>query len=204
MLRIHGLAISLVAGAFLAAAPVAAQVESKCLSGKLKGAGSSASAQVNCEAKAAAKGVAVDPECVTRSQAKLQKAFEKAENKDDCIATGDAAAAQALVDDFVADLEGLLNPPPVICCQAAGACLYAADAAACTAIPGATPGADGSVCTGSGACAAPPASAGPCCQDFMAGAIPLDCANGTFDATACGMAGGTFSTAICSPSGQCL
>jgi hypothetical protein len=204
MLRIRSLAIALAAGGILAAAPASAQVESKCLSGKLKGAGGAAAAQVNCEAKAAAKGVAVDPECVTKSQAKLTKAFEKAENKDDCIATGDAAVAQTVVDDFVAELAATLNPPPVICCAAAGACLYTADATACAAIPGAAPGADGTVCTGTGACAPPPAAAGPCCQDFVTSGMPIGCANGTFDATGCGLAGGTFSTAICSPSGQCL
>ena len=93
---------------------------------------------------------------------KLQKAFEKAETKDDCIGTGDDAAAQAVVDTFVQQLKDTLNPPPVICC-ATGACLYTADAASCTAIGlGATLGAEGTVCTGSGACAPPPAAAGAC------------------------------------------
>jgi|GEM_PF-3612260 len=97
-------AIAIAAGLALAAAPSGAQVESKCLSGKLKGAGGAAAAQVNCEAKAAAKGEAVDPACVAKSQAKLQKSFEKAENKDDCIETADQAAAQAVVDAFVQQL----------------------------------------------------------------------------------------------------
>ena len=101
----------------LAGAPGYAQVESKCLSGKLKGAGHAASSQVNCEAKAAAKGEAVDPECVAKAGEKLLKAFEKAENKDDCIGTGDDPAAQAVVDAFVQELLDTLNPPPAICCH---------------------------------------------------------------------------------------
>ncbi len=190
-------------GLLLAGAPASAQVESKCLSGKLKGAGGAAQAQVNCEAKAAAKGLAVDPECVAKSQEKLLKAFEKAENKDDCIETADDAAAQAVVDAFVQELLGTLNPPPVICCSAGPACFYRPDAAACTAIPGYTPGADGSVCSGTGACVAPPASAGNCCEDASAGGFTFDCVGG-IDGTSCGMAGGTFSTGVCSPSGDCL
>jgi hypothetical protein len=194
----------IVAAVALAAAPASAQVESKCLSGKLKGAGGSAASQVNCEAKAAAKGQAVDPECVAKAEAKLQKAFEKAENKDDCIGTGDDPAAQAVVDAFVQELLDTLNPPPVICCQVSGGCYYAADAPGCAAIPGGVPGAVGSVCGGTGTCAPPPAAAGPCCDDLVAGGVPLDCANGTFDAGSCATAGGTFSTAVCHPSGQCL
>jgi hypothetical protein len=191
-------------GFALAAAPSGAQTLSKCLSGKLKGAGSAAAAQASCEAKAAAKGEAVDAECVAKSEAKLVKAFEKAENKEDCILTADEAAAQAVVDDFVQQLVDTLNPPPVICCATTGACFYTADAAECTSFPTSLPGAEGSVCTGDGTCAAPPASAGACCQDFSTGGFDFDCANGTFDAIGCGGAGGTFSTAICSPSGQCL
>ena len=197
--------LGMLLGFALAAAPSGAQTLSKCLSGKLKGAGSSAAAQANCEAKAAAKGEAVDPECGAKSEAKLAKAFETAENKDDCILTADQAAAQAVVDDFVQQLLDTLNPPPVICCATTGACFYTADAAECTSFPSAAPGAEGSVCTGSGTCAAPPASAGPCCQDFNTSGFDFDCANGTFDASACmSFGGGTFSTAICSPSGQCL
>jgi hypothetical protein len=110
-----------------------------------------------------------------------------------------------VVDAFVQELLDTLNPPPVICCALSTACFYTADAAACTAVgSGAAPGADGTVCTGTGACAAPPAAAGPCCQDFTTVGISFDCANGPFDATGCNGAGGTFSTAICSPSGQCL
>jgi hypothetical protein len=191
----------------LAAAPGFAQVESKCLSGKLKGAGHAAASQVNCEAKAAAKGEALDPECVAKAGEKLQKAFEKAENKDDCIGTGDDPAAQAVVDAFVQELLDTLNPPPVVCCQGSSICLYvpASDPASCTGLPiSGVVGAPGTVCTGTGACAPPPAAAGSCCQDFNVSGTAFDCANGVFDASGCASAGGTFSTAICSPSGSCL
>jgi hypothetical protein len=202
-MRFGGLVAWAFAGLLLAGAPASAQVESKCLSGKLKGAGGAAAAQANCEAKAAAKGLAVDPECVAKAAAKLQKAFDKAENKDDCINLGDDPATQAVVDDFVQELLDTLNPPPVICCSAGTACFYRPDAAACTAIPGYTPGADGSVCSGTGACVAPPATAGGCCDDASAGGFTFDCVGG-IDSSSCGGAGGTFSTGVCSPSGDCL
>jgi hypothetical protein len=104
------------------------------------------------------------------------------------------------------DINKILNPPPVICCGLLGStCLYTADAATCMASPlNGTPGAEGSVCTGDGTCSPPPAAAGNCCQDFSALGNPYDCANGPFDASECASAGGTFSTAICTPSGLCL
>jgi hypothetical protein len=188
----------------LGAGPGWAQVPSKCLSGKLKGAGAAAAGQVACESKAAAKGVAPDPECLAKAQAKLQKAFVKAEGQDDCIETGDATVAQEVVDDFVQELKNTLNPPPGVCCAVVGACFYAADATACASFPGGgTTGAEGSVCTGDGSCAPPPAAPGNCCQDFTTLGIAFKCANGTFDATGCGGAGGTFSTGVCTQAGSC-
>ena len=53
------------------AAPAVAQIESKCLSSQLKASGAYAAPKASCESKAAAKGEAVDPEC-------LAKALEKA------------------------------------------------------------------------------------------------------------------------------
>jgi hypothetical protein len=191
------------------AAPAGAQTESKCLSSQLKASGAYAEALAKCEAKAAAKGEAVDPECAAKAAEKVANAFTKAEGKDDCVASGTpvADAVDDRVQDMVVDINAILNPPPVVCCALSGnTCLFTADAATCTASPfNGTPGAAGSVCSGTGACVTPGTeTAGNCCQDFNAGAIPIDCANGPFDATMCGSAGGTFSTAVCSPSGLCL
>jgi hypothetical protein len=200
-------AFGILAALALGAAPGFAQVESKCLSGKLKGVGSSAQGQLGCEAKAAAKGQAVDPECSARHLAKLQKAFEKAENKDDCIGLGDSAIGEALVEDFVQGVLAEMNAPPAICCSLGNACVYAPDATACMAISGsAVPGAAGTVCSGDGACAAPPAVPGACCQDFTSIVGPLDCAHGSgLDQTTCEGYGGTFSSsALCTRSGRCL
>jgi hypothetical protein len=156
-----------------------------------------------CES-GAAKGEAVD-QCLAKAAEKAGRSAGQAEGKEDCIVTAPDAAVDAVVDEFVQQLLDTLNPPPVICCAVPGStCLFTTDAAACMASPlSGTPGAEGSVCTGDGSCSAPPASPGNCCQDFSAGGVDIDCANGTFDATACSMAGGTFSTAICTPSGLC-
>jgi hypothetical protein len=190
------------------AAPAVAQTESKCLSSQLKASGAYAEALAKCESKAAAKGEAVDPECVAKAAEKVANAFEKAEGKDDCIATGGsvATAVDERVEEMVVDINAILNPPPVVCCAVSGStCLFTADAATCMALPfNGTPGAAGSVCSGTGACVTPGTeTAGNCCQDLNAGGVAIDCANGTFDAAGCAGAGGTFSTAVCTPSGLC-
>jgi hypothetical protein len=144
--------------------------------------------------------------CVAKAAEKIATAFAKAEGKDDCIATGTpvANAVDGKVEQLVDDINNILNPPPGVCCAVSSICVWAPDAATCTGTYFGTAGAEGSVCTASGACAAPPASAGSCCQDFSFGGTPIDCANGLFDAPDCASAGGTFSTAVCSPSGLCL
>jgi hypothetical protein len=194
----------IVASALWLAAPAGAQTESKCLSSQIKATTAYADAKGKCEAKAAAKGEAVDPVCLAKAEEKAVKALAKAEAKDDCIVTGQGEIADEVVEEFVATVVDIMNPPPVICCEAASVCLYTADAASCTGAPlTGTPGAEGSVCTGDGTCAPPPAVAGSCCADFSSLGIPVDCASGTFDASDCASAGGDFSVAICTPSGFC-
>ncbi len=198
------IAFGIAAALALAAAPAAAQVESKCLSGKLKGSGSSAQGQLGCEAKAAAKGQAVDPACVAKSQEKLDKAFLKAEDKDDCIGLGDQTVAEILVEEFVQGLLAELNSSGVCCAVTGPACFYTADAAACAAIPGSA-GAEGTVCTGAGTCAAAPAVPGSCCDDFPSIIGFIDCVNGMIDEPSCEGPGGTYSpSAICTRGGRCL
>jgi hypothetical protein len=150
----------------------------------------------------------VDPECAAKAAEKVANAFTKAEGKDDCVASGTpvAEAVDDQVEEMIVNINAILNPPPVVCCALSGSiCLYTADAAACTGAPFmGTAGAAGSVCTGNGTCAPPPAAAGSCCQDLNPGGTPIDCINGTFDSAGCASVGGTFSTAVCSPSGLCL
>ena len=188
------------------AAPAVAQTESKCLSSQLKASGAYAEALAKCESKAAAKGEAVDAVCVAKAAEKVATAFAKAEGKDDCVVTGTpvADAVDGRVVELVEDITKILNPPPAVCCALGVICTYAADAAECTGTFSGTPGAEGSVCTGSGACAAPPAIAGSCCQDVSTGGMSFDCINGGFSAGDCAGVGGTVSTAVCSPSGLCL
>ena len=148
----------------------------------------------------------MDPECLAKAQEKAGKALAKAEGKEDCIVTAPDAAVDAVVDDFVQQLVDTLNPPPVICCAVSGsACFYRADAAACSGAPlSGTPGAAGSVCNGDGTCSVPPATAGPCCENFITAGLPFDCAiSSSFTPSSCGSLGGTFSSAVCTPGGSC-
>ena len=68
------------------------ELRSRCSAAKLKAAGAYAAATAKCEAKAVRKGVPTDVLCLGRAQSKLQRAFEKAEKKGDCLATGELAA----------------------------------------------------------------------------------------------------------------
>jgi hypothetical protein len=191
------------------ATPAAAQ-ESKCLSRQLKASGAYAEALAKCEAKAAAKGETVDPVCIAKAAKKVANAFTKAEGRDDCVVSGTpvAEAVDERVEEMVVDINAILNPPPMVCCAVGvSTCLFTEDAAACSAPPyDGVPGAEGSVCTGDGTCSSPPAAAGGCCQDFTgSGGLAIDCANGSVvTAKSCGALGGTFSTAVCTPSGLCL
>jgi hypothetical protein len=197
---------ALAALAFWLAAPAAAQVESRCYASQMKASGAQAAAEAKCESKAAAKGEPVDPECLAKAAAKAAKALAKAEQKEDCIVTAPDAAVDAAVESFVLQLRDVLNPPPVSCCEIIGSCFYAADPATCTGAPvSGTLGAEGSVCDGStGDCLPPPATAGGCCDDVSAAGVSFDCVGGVFMAADCTGAGGTFSTGVCSPSGDCI
>lgn len=78
----------------------------KCAAGKMKAAGKAAAAKASCYAKALGATTAVDTECLTKAQAKLDAAYAKLELAGGCITTTDAPAISAKVDAHVEDVAG--------------------------------------------------------------------------------------------------
>ena len=191
------LGILAVALAFLAA-PAAAQ-ESKCTAAKHQAAGDYARALEACRAKALKKGVPIDPACDAKALAKLEKQFAKAEQKPDCIVTGEDAFAAAVGDGFVADTRAVLEKGQGVCCDLPVACGWARDPAHCT-VHGGTEGPPGSVCDGSGTCVAQPASGGGCCENAGSEPPELTCSLSSQDD--CAAAGGDayVAPAVCTTS----
>jgi hypothetical protein len=184
----------------LGSASASAQaVPSKCNAAKFKATGAYAQAIVACQAKAIAKGQGIDLACLQRAAVKLEKAFVKAEKKDDCGGSNTAAVAKDQADQFRIGL-GEQVLPELRCCEvtASNQCRWAASETACTD-DGGTPGAEGSNCNSDGACTTGSLSSGPCCE--------LDgvCTAGQVDIGDCTGAGGAFmESGTCLASGECL
>lgn len=81
-----------------------------CLQAKLKASGKRASGKMSCWARAAARNVAADENCLARAESKFDGAFVKAELRGDCARTGDAAAVAAAVDTCVQNVVDLVQP----------------------------------------------------------------------------------------------
>jgi hypothetical protein len=183
-----------------AVAPAAAQNgPSKCTALKTKALGIYAQQLAGCKSKALGKGVASDPLCEAKALSKLQKTFEKAERKQDCLETNDDGFAARQAQDFLSRAKTVIEDE-AICCTIGGLqCLYVTAGADCDALEGAV-GAAGSVCDGSGGCTAGPATGGTCCSDIELG---TGCAIGTTEPN-CALNGGTFlSGGACRPVGTC-
>lgn len=104
---------------------IAADPAVTCSAIKDKAVGKNAYDQMKCEATAAREG-SVDPSCIEKADGKLTAAFTRAEHGGGCVAIGDGAALQALVDGFVASTVSMLPaefpattpttiPPPPRC-----------------------------------------------------------------------------------------
>jgi hypothetical protein len=91
---------------------------SKCDSKKVQVATKKAADKAGCHAKAIGKGIAVDAACLGKAETKFSAAVGKAEAGTDCTNTGQAAALEAIVDAYVADLVDELTVPPPTCCVA--------------------------------------------------------------------------------------
>jgi hypothetical protein len=102
-----------------------AAVQGKCVAGKNKCISKKAGKLLKCEQKAETPGKPMDPnfgDCVDKTKEKFdggsdpaKGCFEKLENKpgNDCVTFDDTAAAEALVDDCVAQIVEAIDPAPI-------------------------------------------------------------------------------------------
>jgi hypothetical protein len=82
-----------------------ALAQNTCAGEKIKAAGKKATCKTGLEAKQASKGGTIDPAKVAKCEAKLSSTFAKNEGNGGCLTTGNAAAVEAKIDAFVADLD---------------------------------------------------------------------------------------------------
>jgi hypothetical protein len=201
-------ALALAAASLLGLAAPPAAAQSRCIEAKLKAAGGYFRTLAGCESKSYAKGGDVDPLCVARAQAKLQKGFTKAAGKGDCPNPDELEQAADVVDDALPALLEILDPPPPVCCASGfGFCVLAVDEDACNIELGGTAGPPGTVCDGqSGSCVpAGTESYGPCCTDIpIPPTVAAECVVGPSLEMMCTSAEGTLSEGSCHPARRCV
>jgi hypothetical protein len=123
-----------------------------------------------------------------------------------CVSLGGAAGGTSGPDTAsVWRIRDALTEPgcPSACCTFGGVCAWGTPSEEC-ALAGGTLGTPGTVCDGAtGACIAPPAAPGPCCDDLTPPAGV--CFGGpTVSPIACNEASGSFSaSAVCDPGLGC-
>jgi hypothetical protein len=83
--------------------------ENDCAGAKLYGAAKKCACKVKCYAKAARKGVDLDPPCVAKCADRFAKAFSKAESRGGCTTIGDGPAIEVQIDAFAADADSELR-----------------------------------------------------------------------------------------------
>jgi Protein of unknown function (DUF1566) len=69
--------------------------EEKCADAKAKASALAVFAEAQCQAKAVAKGTAVDPACLSKAESKLRASFVKADTKGVCAGDADVALSGA-------------------------------------------------------------------------------------------------------------
>lgn len=190
----------------IALPPVPAVSGSRCAVAKLQAAGRYASGLAKCQAKATAKGAALETTCIAKVQSKLLSAFTKAEGKGDCLTLGDVVPVQDVLDDPASEAFEILLPPVARrCCYNAGACFWAEDATECEA-PGVTIGEVGSVCDGETRTCVPPPPVGEglCCEEVSVPALSEASCFGN-PMLSCGALGGVeVDDSVCHRSKRCL
>ena len=95
----------------LVAVPAGAAIDPavKCLSSKLKTTAGLAKGLVQCHAKAARKGTAVDPSCISKQEDKFDGRMDKAESKGGCLPLLYAPGTKIEVGRFVEDVAASLT-----------------------------------------------------------------------------------------------
>jgi len=193
-------ALALLALLFAAAAsPAHAQTESKCTALKLKAAGEYFAAVSKCRSKGVAQGEGSDPMCVVDASDRLARRISKAERRGDCLTTEVELPVSGVLDQAVDAVHLVLVPT---CCDLGNQCTWLSEDFCLTRLG--TPGGPGTVCGGSGDCVAPPAQAGPCCEDAsLTRGLRVCLANET--EVDCGAREGTWSaSALCRPNQTCV
>ena len=82
---------------------------SKCTSSQFKASGKKFSSKATCYSKAVQKGVAVDPNCLTKAETKFTSAFGKAITKGDCLTSIDASTVETTVNSGIDQLRSTVN-----------------------------------------------------------------------------------------------
>jgi hypothetical protein len=188
------------------AAPAAAgngQVHgpSKCTAQKLKAFGVYQQQIAGCRSKAVAKGEPTDGLCVAKAVDKLEKTFEKAEKKDDCLETGEADFVTGRGADYLDRAGTILEGHPICCESSSSECNFVTAEVECTAISG-TIGSIGSVCGPAGNCVAPPPPPSECCEGVPG--LGTGCVSGLLEGDCTGLGGFHLPSATCQPTGSCV
>jgi hypothetical protein len=87
-----------------------ASADHTCTASKIKATGTKALKKLICHQQAARAGIAADSLCLGKAETKFDEKFAHAEARPPCFASGDAAAIEANVDAFVADIATDLRP----------------------------------------------------------------------------------------------
>jgi hypothetical protein len=120
--RRAGIILGLVLALLASSVALAADPAAVCAAAKRKAAAKKAYGKLKCAAKAASKGIAIDPACLAKVETKFQAAYAKAEAKGGCLTTANANDVEATVDACVAAVRAALGasgePPPTSSCLA--------------------------------------------------------------------------------------
>lgn len=174
---------------------------SKCTAQKLKAFGAYQQQIAGCRSKAVAKGEPTDGLCAAKAVNKLEKAFEKAEKKDDCLETREADFVIGRGADYLDRAATILEGHPICCESSSSECNFVTAEVECTAISG-TIGSIGSVCGPAGNCVGPPPPPSECC-DGVPG-LGTGCASGLAEVDCTGLGGFYLPAATCEPTGNCV
>ncbi len=178
---------------------------SRCEATRLRAAGKKAAGKLVCNAKAAARGLAVDAACIQKVAGKFQAAFARTSG-----CTGDQTTVEDAVDrDCVgavrADASGGGTVGVLcdrVCCQLQNFCMGGGGATECTGANG-TPVTGGLVCDDSHQCVAPEtATPAGCCEE---GTGTGHCVpESESSESSCTNTGGVWhARAVCAESGAC-
>lgn len=95
------------------------QTASRCAGKKLNASGTKAAKHLACHQQAIRRATRVSTECLDKATLRFDQRFAEAEDRSDCLTTGDAAATESTIDTFVGDMVAALRPQTPSKCTAA-------------------------------------------------------------------------------------